>query len=76
VIGAATRYYRDHVPPKRLKLAGGRLSYFIEDEGDRWSVMVSPARKLRLNVRMSIRKSDMKISGVPTAPAQLHPDPQ
>jgi hypothetical protein len=70
VIGAATRYYRDHVLPERLKLAGGRLSYFIEDEGDRWSVMVSPARQLKFNVQMSIRKSDMRVSGVPTAPAQ------
>lgn len=72
VIAVAKEYYVAHVPPERLKMAGGRLSYFIEDEGNRWSVMVSPAREFKLNIQMVIRKSDMKVSRVPTQPPRQH----
>jgi hypothetical protein len=61
VIALATEHHRAHVPPEILKLSGGKLSYFFEDEGDSWRV-VSPRGKLKLSTRLSIRKSDRKIS--------------
>lgn len=61
----AARHYRAIASAEALSLGGGKLTYVFEDEGDNWSVMVTPYRDHFMHVvLMKIRKSDRRVSGI------------